>query len=822
MKKFTLFLMAIAFSVLGLQAQTLPYSDNFESYAVGDFLAVENATWWTTWSNAPGTGEDGTISNAFANSPTKSVVVDETGGATDLLLKLGDKTSGNYELKWMMYISSTKCGYYNLQHFESPGIEFAMEVYFRTSGAGELLAGSATAIPFTYPKDTWFEVKHIINLDTDLIKYYVNGVMVSEWPFSYQSGSTTGTAQLGGVDFYAGAKSGSGEVPLFYFDDVSFQVMPTVLFEDDMESYPLDSYLAVENPIWYTTWSNAPGTGEDALIKGDFSHSATKSALVDKTGGATDLLLKLGDKTTGKYELTWWAYLEADKCGYYNLQHFESPGIEYAMEVYLRTSGAGELLAGSATAIPFTYPKATWFEIKHMIDLDNDNIQLYINGVMVHEWPFSNEASSTGGTKQLGGVDFYAGEKSGTTEVPKYYFDDVYFVQLGAASDPAISVDPTSLSAFMDVSATNMQELTISNTGTADLTYDINILYGSDSPDQAIAPEAAAPKQSKVLSLSNCSATATNGSSKAPDATAVLNYDGDNVSAIGWNSVPITVSVAARFPNAMVLPYAGMVIESVDVFINNLNVGSNEMTLKIFGMANSYEPGALLHSQTFTPDGPSAWKTITLTTPVALNGQDIWVAYTFTQSDVGIFIPGTDGGPSNPNGDYLSTGVGWSHLSNNPDLAYNWNIRANLTGDATPQWLSVSTMGGTIPPAGNEVLEVTFNSTGLTYGVYEGTIRILNNDPENSQLDVPCMLSISVGINELDKVAVMVYPNPAENVLNIMANDQIVKVTVMNLNGKVVFTGNSKSIDISKMASGVYFLQTQTTKGISNIKFTKK
>jgi hypothetical protein len=131
-------------------------------------------------------------------------------------------------------------------------------------------------------------------------------------------------------------------------------------------------------------------------------------------------------------------------------------------------------------------------------------------------------------------------------------------------------------------------------------------------------------------------------------------------------------------------------------------------------------------------------------------------------------------------------------------------------------------MGGTIPPAGNEVLEVTFNSTGLTYGVYEGTIRILNNDPENSQLDVPCMLSISVGINELDKVAVMVYPNPAENVLNIMANDQIVKVTVMNLNGKVVFTGNSKSIDISKMASGVYFLQTQTAKGISNIKFTKK
>ncbi len=68
----------------------------------------------------------------------------------------------------------------------------------------------------------------------------------------------------------------------------------------------------------------------------------------------------------------------------------------------------------------------------------------------------------------------------------------------------------------------------------------------------------------------------------------------------------------------------------------------------------------------------------------------------------------------------------------------------------------------------------------------------------------------------------MIYPNPAENVLNIVANDQIIKVTVLSLNGKVMFTGNSKSIDISNLASGVYFIQTQTKNGISNIKFAKK
>jgi len=822
MRKFTFLLVIIVLSAISVQSQTLPYNDNFESYTAGDYIGVQNPTWWTTWSNAPGTGEDAVISTAYANSPANSVLVDETGGATDLLLKLGDKTSGKYELKWMMYIESDKCGYYNLQHFESPGTEYAMEMYFRTSGNGELLAGSSTAIPFTYPKASWFEVKHLIDLDADKIKLYVNGVMVHEWPFSYQAGSASGTKQLGGVDFYAGAKSGSGESPKFFFDDLAYQVMPTVLLEEDMEDYALDSYLAVENPTWFTTWSNAPGTGEDALIKDNFSHTTTKSALIDETGGATDLVLKLGDKSTGKYELTWWAYLEADKCGYYNLQHFESPGTEFAMEVYLRTSGAGELLAGSSTAIAFTYPKDTWFEIKHLIDLDADNIQMYVNGVMVHEWPFSYQAGSTSGTKQLGGVDYYAGSKSGSGESPKLYLDDIYFAQLGAQSDPIISVDPTSLTTYLDPGTTQVRQITISNTGAADLNYDINIIYASDSPGKKSTLTNVVPSKHSVISTSECSAIPTNGSSRSANATAVLNYDGDNASAIGWNSVPITATVAARFPNAMTLQYAGMVVESVDVFINQLNsTGSNEMTVKIFGMGSTFEPGVLLRSQTFTPVGAS-WEHVILNEPLVVNGEDLWVGYQFTQSEAGIFIPGTDGGPSNPNGDFISTGVGWSHLSNNPDLAYNWNIRANLSGDVMPQWLSVSPMSGTIAPDGNEVLDVTFDATGLFSGVYEGIIRILSNDPEQKQLDVPCMLAVSVGIAELDKVAVMVYPNPADNQLNIISNDNILKVSVMSFNGKILFTGNGNSIDISKLASGVYFVQIQTAKGISNIKFTKR
>ncbi len=801
----------------GMQAQTLPYNDDFESYTVGGFIAAQNSTWWTTWSNLPGSNEDGEISTAFAHSATKSVLIDEVSAASDLILKLGNKTTGSYELSWWMYVETGKCGYHNIQHFESPGTEWALECYFRTDGTGELFAGSATAIPFTYPKATWFQVKHMIDLDADNIKMFVNGTLINEWPFSYQASSTTGTKQLGGVDFFAGAASGTTESPKFFFDDLVYQPAPTVLYSNGFDTYALNSYVAVNDPVWFTTWSNAPGTGEDALVKADFAHSTANSALIDETGGATDLILKLGDKVSGTYELTWWSYIEAAKCGYYNLQHFESPGTEYAMEAYFRADGTGELLAGSATAIPFTYPKAAWFETKHLIDLDADNIKMYINGVLVHEWPFSYQSGSTTGTKQLGGVDFYAGAKSGSGESPKAYMDDVYFAQLGAASDPVIVVDPTSLTSYIEPGTMQTQMLTVSNTGASDLIFAISTIYATDGlKSSAPVKQGSAP----VLSFGN--AIPTNGGSPSTDATAVLNYDGDNASAIGWGTVPITATVAARFPYAMTGQYAGMMIESVDVFINNLNTtGSNLMTIKIFDMGSTYEPGTLLYSQTFTPAG-SAWEHVVLTTPVLITGADIWVGYQFTQSEASIYIPGTDAGPNDPNGDFISTGVGWSHLSNNPALMYNWNIRANLNGNVLPHWLVVSPLSGTVAPAGNMVLDVTFDATDLTAGVYEGIIRILNNDPTNDVLDVPCTLDVSVGINENEMNNVMVYPNPANDVLNVQSNGNIEKITIISYSGNTVYTGTQTRIDVNNLASGVYFVQTITSKGTSNIRFIKK
>ena len=58
----------------------------------------------------------------------------------------------------------------------------------------------------------------------DLAKLYVNGVLVYTWPWHYTSYSTSGTNQLGAVDFFAGGEG--SDTPKFFIDDVEYITTP--------------------------------------------------------------------------------------------------------------------------------------------------------------------------------------------------------------------------------------------------------------------------------------------------------------------------------------------------------------------------------------------------------------------------------------------------------------------------------------------------------------------------------------------------------------------------------------------------------------------
>ncbi|MBI2280650.1 MAG: hypothetical protein HYU68_08175 [Bacteroidetes bacterium] len=247
MKKILLFnLMLVALS-LTTKAQTILYSNNFDAYTDGGFLGTQAGLPFTTWSNAPGGTEDAVISTAFANSAANSVFIAST--SDDVILRLGNKTSGKFNVSFYYYIPLGFGGYFNLQHFEAPGNQWANEVYFGNNGNGELKANGAT-INFTHPNDAWFLIENHVDIDNDTAALFINGVHITTWPFATQAGGGVGAAQLGGVNFYGGAIS--GQTPKYYFDDVTYTELATPLTPPTINVSTTDVYTAGAAPEMFT------------------------------------------------------------------------------------------------------------------------------------------------------------------------------------------------------------------------------------------------------------------------------------------------------------------------------------------------------------------------------------------------------------------------------------------------------------------------------------------------------------------------------------------------------------------------------------------
>lgn len=309
---------------------------------------------------------------------------------------------------------------------------------------------------------------------------------------------------------------------------------------------------------------------------------------------------------------------------------------------------------------------------------------------------------------------------------------------------PSISLSADLLEEQAEAGSVKTQVLTVSNVGGADLDYNVHVIYNALGKNASPVSLNGNASDTRSLGYSETSAdpNARPASYNPPPTDDyVLNYDGDNFSAVGWNSAPVTPTVAAMFPTNLTLPLAGMMLSSVDVYIND---AGEDYILKIWDMGNSTTPGTLLVSQPFTGQSLS-WNSITLDNPVFISGADIWVGYQFTQPATELFIPGTDGGPADPNGDFVTTGASWGHLSANPDLNYNWNIRANLTGSPIDQWLSVSPASGSVIPGGSDDLTVTFDAGSLSEGTYEATLRFVSNDALNPQVDIPVTFVVTAG-----------------------------------------------------------------------------
>ncbi len=813
MRNFTLFLLA-ALCLAGIlpamsQSKEILYQENFESYAVGAKIAQSNPARWITWSNQPGGAEDGVISAEQASSPTKSLKI---SGINDNVLKLGNKTAGKYKVNWKMFIPTTRAGYYNFQHFEAPGVEWAFEVYFDNNGTGYMHAGGNNAATFSFPMNTWFNVENEIDLDADNAKVKINGVQVHSWQFSLQAQGQAGTKQLGGVNFYAG--STTGMTPTYYVDDIVYEAQTEQwLYQSNFDTYPNNGYVAQTIPQWFRTWSNTPGTAEDARFSNEQAQSAPMSV---KIAGTTDLVFKLGNKTSGKYLVEWDMFVPTSRAGYYNFQHFENPGVEWAFEVYFDNNGTGYMHAGGNNAATFTFPMNTWFKVINEINLDADSAKVKINNVQVYQWRYSLQAQGQAGTKQLGGVNFYAGSTTGMT--PLYYFDNLGYAELVAGvAGPTIQVSASPIILNIAQGTQQTRNLPITNTGGQPL--NVNIVPSFDPPTETgfnYLPQTELPQ---AIGEFVESPVPTNGGAPANDTrpTVILNYDGDNATGIGFTN-GAQWRAAVRFPASMVAQYNGMMLTQLQIYINQ-PANAHKIMVWDMGTITLPGPGQLVLEQTFNP--LPGWNNVNLTTPVFITGRDLWVGYWMDQP-AGLFPAGADAGPQHPDGAWVSSGPGWSLLT----LPRNWNIRAKLEGNARPVWLSATPNQMAIQPGATTDVTVNINAANLPQlTVQRGKLHVRTNDQVTPQVNINVWITVLVGLNEKgEQTYVSMYPNPAQTYVMLSSNTLIKKVNILNQLGQLVQSiapGTPElRINTETMKPGVYILQVDTEHGMATQKLT--
>lgn len=186
------------------------YTENFDSYAVGDYIAVEAGPTWVTWtSGTEGTEIDAQVTDEAALSGAQSLKIfgNEAGGPLDVVLVAG--LEGAFEVTFNLLIPEGSSGYYNVQENQVPGTAWAFDCFMNVNGTMSFGIDQVEVLTASYTPGEWLKLTHLIDTSSDLMHLYLNDEYVAQLPYD--------GAQIGGVNFYA---LGDGSAPLYYVDDV--------------------------------------------------------------------------------------------------------------------------------------------------------------------------------------------------------------------------------------------------------------------------------------------------------------------------------------------------------------------------------------------------------------------------------------------------------------------------------------------------------------------------------------------------------------------------------------------------------------------------
>jgi hypothetical protein len=232
MKK--LYFLLITFSVFSSFGQ---YSINFDDMNLGP--VSPQSPYVSLWPAAGVT--DCIVTDLQASSGTQSMQV-RNNTTDDVIVLLGNKTTGSWIVSFKMYVTANGSGYWNIQESEAAGIQWNGEFLVGVTSVGGtagLITYQETGSTVTFPYDQWFEVRHEINLATKKITITVDGSMFLN-NLDYVGTGGVAANQLGSINFYSASANNN-----YFIDDFNFEEVSTISLTSNQSS----EFKAYPNPV---------------------------------------------------------------------------------------------------------------------------------------------------------------------------------------------------------------------------------------------------------------------------------------------------------------------------------------------------------------------------------------------------------------------------------------------------------------------------------------------------------------------------------------------------------------------------------------------
>tara|TARA_R110000850_G_C9996309_1_gene468299 strand:+ start:26128 stop:27039 length:912 start_codon:yes stop_codon:yes gene_type:complete len=207
----------------------------------------------------------------------------------DVVFLLDNKNTGIWTVRFYMYVNSGATGFWNFQDNEITGVQwngqfFANEVQLTGGPIGQdgFIHHDQTGNEIAFQNDTWFQVKHEINLDNMTQKCWIDGVLfLDDVPYVGGALGDVPANALGSVNYYSIDANNNYYIDDFVFAEgvlstndlagTSFQVYPNPVIDQlNIQSKDAVNTVSIYNVLGKLVHQSSPNSISPSIDMGTY------------------------------------------------------------------------------------------------------------------------------------------------------------------------------------------------------------------------------------------------------------------------------------------------------------------------------------------------------------------------------------------------------------------------------------------------------------------------------------------------------------------------------------------------------------------------